>query len=120
VTVRVEQLAGLASTLLTQALATFFERDGDRALAVRRQDERIDTLHTAFFGELVKRLGTEPAEAAGLVHLLFCAKNIERIGDHATHIAEVAYQIATGREPPFERRKLDASSTISATDVTEL
>ena len=89
-------------------------------MVVREQDEQIDTLHTALFGELVARLGAEPAQAVGLVHLLFCAKNIERIGDHATHIAEAAYQIATGRKPESERRKLDQSSTMtSAASVNE-
>jgi phosphate transport system protein len=113
VVARIEELATLASQLLASALETFVEaRDPERALIVRRQDERIDTLHTVLFGELVAQLSSDPAQAVGLVHLLFCAKNIERIGDHATHIAEAAYRIATGHKPESERRKLDESSTI--------
>ncbi|MEO8467010.1 MAG: phosphate signaling complex protein PhoU [Gammaproteobacteria bacterium] len=114
VVVRVEELAALASKLLAGALETFSLRDPEGALAVRRQDEQIDTLHTALFGELVARLSADPPQAIGLVHLLFCAKNIERIGDHATHIAEAAYQIVTGRKPQPERKKLDQSSTMAS------
>jgi phosphate transport system protein len=49
--------------------------------------------------------------------LLFCAKNIERIGDHATHIAEAAYLIATGHRPEAERQRLDTSSTLTGGDL---
>lgn len=115
VVLRVQELASLAAEQLTGALDTFFARDAEGALAVRRQDERIDQLHTALFAALVARLSADPPQAVGLVHLLFCAKNIERIGDHATHIAEAAYQIATGHKPELERRKLDESSTIGST-----
>jgi phosphate transport system protein len=114
VVARMDELAALASRHLNAALETFFTRDAARAMLVREQDEQIDTLHTALFAELVARLSADPAQAVGLVHLLFCAKNIERIGDHATHIAEAAYQIATGRQPEPERRKLDESSTLKA------
>ena len=114
-----DQLAALASRHLEAALQTFFTRDAARAMLVREQDEQIDTLYTAMFGDLVARLSADPAQAVGLVHLLFCAKNIERIGDHATHIAEAAYQIVTGRQPEPERRKLDQSRTMSTGAKTE-
>jgi phosphate transport system protein len=119
VVAHMDELAALASRHLNAALETFFTRDAARAMLVREQDEQIDTLHTALFGELVARLSADPAQAVGLVHLLFCAKNIERIGDHATHIAEAAYQIATGRQPEPERRRLDQSSTMSTGAKTE-
>ncbi len=112
-----DQLAALASRHLEAALQTFFTRDAARAMLVREQDEEIDTLHTALFGNLVARLSADPAQAVGLVHLLFCAKNVERIGDHAAHIAEAAYQIATGRLPEAERRRLDQSSTLASPDA---
>ena len=114
---RMDELAGLASRHLDAALETFFTRNAAEAMRVREQDERIDTLHTALFANLVARLSANPAQTVGLVHLLFCAKNIERIGDHATHIAEAGYQIATGRQPEPERRKRDESSTLTAGGV---
>lgn len=108
-----QKLAALASDLLRHALATFVVRDAVQALAVRQQDESIDEMHTRIFRDLVSRMGADPTQVIGYVHLLFCAKNIERIGDHAAHIAEAAYLKATGRQPDSERRKLDQSSTVT-------
>jgi phosphate transport system protein len=111
-----DRLAGLASEHLKNALDTFSARDPEQALIVRQQDEKIDELYTQIFRDLVDRLSVDPTQAIGLVHLLFCAKNIERIGDHATHIAEAAYLIATGHRPEPERQRLDQSSTLSSDD----
>lgn len=110
---RMDEMAALAAEQLRRALATFAARDAEEALAVRRQDEAIDELHTAIFRDLVARMGTETAQVIGFVHLLFCAKNIERVGDHAAHVAEAAYVKATGRQPEAERRRLDESSSIT-------
>jgi phosphate transport system protein len=108
-----EKLASLASEQLKHALATFIARDAEEALLVRQNDEAIDELHSVIFRDLVSRMSPEQSHVIGFVHLLFCAKNIERIGDHATHIAEAAYLKATGRRPESERRKLDESSMIT-------
>ena len=110
---RLEHLASLAAKHLERALETFVARDAEQAMVVRQLDEKLDKLYTEIFGELVTRLSVDPAHAIGFVHLLFCAKNIERIGDHATHIAEAAYHIATGRRPEPERQRLDQSSTMA-------
>lgn len=107
-----DELATLAVDQLRQAVASFVARDANGAMAVREQDETTDLKHTAIFKDLVSRMGGEPLQVIGFVHLLFCAKNIERIGDHATNIAEAAYQKSTGRQPETERRKLDESSLI--------
>jgi phosphate transport system protein len=117
---RLDRLAGLASDHLKGALETFVARDPERALIIRTQDEMIDALYTEIFADLVSRLAVDPTLAIGFVHLLFCAKNIERIGDHATHIAEAAYLIATGHRPEPERRRLDQSSTMGEPRKPEL
>lgn len=117
---RLDQLAGLASDHLKAALESFTARDAERALIVRTQDEMIDALYTDIFADLVSGLKVDPAQAIGFVHLLFCAKNIERIGDHATHIAEAAYLIATGHRPDPERRRADQSSTMGEPRKPEL
>lgn len=109
-----EQLSELASQQLSNALKTFLARDAEQAMAVRQQDEAIDELHTVVFRDLVSRMGADPSQVIGFVHLLFCAKNIERIGDHATHIAEAAYVTATGHRPEAERRRLDQSSSLKS------
>lgn len=108
-----EALSTLASEQLRRALATFVSRDAEEALTVRQNDEAIDQMHTVIFRDLVSRMGADPTQVVGFVHLLFCAKNIERIGDHATHIAEAAYLKATGHRPEAERRKLDESSSVT-------
>ena len=110
---RMDEMAVLAAEQLRRAVATFVAGDADEALAVRREDESIDRLHTALFRELVARMGADPSQVLALVHLLFCAKNIERVGDHATHVAEAAYVKATGRQPDTERRRLDESSSVA-------
>ena len=83
-------------------------------MVVRQLDEKLDKLYTEIFWRTGRHAcSVDPAHAIGFVHLLFCAKNIERIGDHATHIAEAAYHIATGRRPEPERQRLDQSSTMA-------
>jgi phosphate transport system protein len=114
---RLDRLATLASDHLKGALDTFVARDAEQALIVRQQDEKIDALYTEIFKDLVGQLSIDPTQTIGFVHLLFCAKNIERIGDHATHIAEAAYLIATGHRPEAERQRLDTSSTLTGGDL---
>jgi phosphate transport system protein len=113
----IDKLAGLASDQIRRAIEAYLVQDPVEAMAVREQDERIDELHTVIFRDLVARMGGEQAQVVGFVHLLFCAKNIERIGDHATHIAEAAYLMATGHRPEGERRRLDQSSTMIASSA---
>jgi len=108
-----EQLAEMASSQLKGALAAYAVRDAGHALAVRKQDEEIDRLHTSVFRNIVARMNADQTQVVPFVHLLFCAKNIERVGDHATHIAEAAYLLATGYPPDGERRRLDESSNIT-------
>ena len=114
---RLDRLATLASDHLKGALDTFVARDAEQALIVRQQDEKIDALYAELFKDLVGQLSIDPTQTIGFVHLLFCAKNIERIGDHATHIAEAAYLIATGHRPELERQRLDTSSTLTGGDL---
>lgn len=114
---RMDQMAALAASQLQRALDTFAASDADAALAVRQQDEAVDELHTLLFREIVARMGGESNPTINFVHLLFSAKNIERVGDHAAHVAEAAYIKATGREPDMERQRLDESS--STGDLTQ-
>ena len=114
---RLDRLATLASDHLKGALDTFVARNAEQALIVRQQDEKIDALYAEIFKDLVGQLSIDPTQTIGFVHLLFCAKNIERIGDHATHIAEAAYLIATGHRPEAERQRLDTSSTLTSGDL---
>jgi phosphate transport system protein len=111
--ISLRQLGESALNQLRAALAAYTSRNPEAALAARDQDEDLDRLHTRVFREIVARTRGDQQKVVGFVHLLFCAKNIERVGDHAAHIAEDAYQLSTGHPPPTERRRLDESSSIT-------
>jgi len=68
------------------------------AVEVCRQDEEIDAVYTSLFRELLTYMMEDPRNITMCTHLLFCAKNIERIGDHATNIAETVYYLITGEQ----------------------
>jgi phosphate transport system protein len=70
----------------------------------------IDALNTSLFRELLTYMMEDPRNITFCTHTLFCAKNIERIGDHATNIAETVYYIVEGRSIPAERPKADVTS----------
>ncbi len=83
--------------------------DADRALEVWRSDERIDEIYNALFRELMTYMMEDPRNITPCAHLLFIAKNLERIGDHATNIAETVYYTARGQPLTETRPKGDAS-----------
>ena len=103
----------MASSQLKGALAAYAVRDAGHALAVRKQDEEIDRLHTSVFRNIVARMNADQTQVVPFVHLLFCAKNIERIGDHATNIAENLHYLITGTTLTDARPKQDNSSLTS-------
>lgn len=111
------RLAALAGDQLRDALATYQARDAEGALAVRKLDEKLDEAHTDVFRDIIARMGSDQNQVIGFVHLLFCAKNVERIGDHATHIAEAAYLKAKGSPPEGERQRRDLSSLVGGEDT---
>ena len=104
------KLADLASELLLAVLATYRDRDADAAEKIRRRDAELDELHTRAFRELLDVMAREPAAIPSCAHLLFIAKNIERIGDHATTIAENVWFLVHGEEQMEARPKRDDSS----------
>lgn len=116
---RIEQMSTLAQGQLRQVLAAYSDRDAAQAMAIRDADGEIDLLNTAFFKESIDYIARTYRDIAGTAHLLFCAKNIERIGDHVTNISENVYFIVTGTIPAQERKKLDTSSTINPAAETE-
>ena len=69
-------------------------------------------MHTSLFRELLTYMMEDPRNITACTHLLFCAKNIERIGDHATNIVETVYFIVTGEQLPPERPKEDESHRV--------
>lgn len=77
---------------------------------LRNDDERIDVKYTSVFRELLTYMMEDPRNITACTHLLFCAKNLERIGDHVTNIAENAYYVLTGEQLPAARPKTDETA----------
>jgi len=107
-----QALAELALTQLKDVLDTYASRSVERIGMVRDRDEQIDAMYTSLFRELLTYMMEDPRNITACTHLLFCAKNIERIGDHATNIAETVYYIVTGQQMPVERPKEDKSHRV--------
>lgn len=102
-------MAKLARTHLAGVLGALAAREAEALAAVRDDDERIDELYTGVFRELLTYMMEDPRSISSCTQLLFCAKNLERIGDHVTNIAEDAYYMITGNKLPIWRPKLDES-----------
>ena len=108
----IEHMAELALDQLKDVLDSYATRDTDRAEAVRARDEDIDAMYTSIFRELLTYMMEDPRNITFCTHLLFCAKNVERIGDHTTNIAETIHYLVTGESLDINRPKLET------TDIT--
>lgn len=109
-----EHLSELALVQLKEVLDVYTNRSADKANAIRERDNEIDAMYTSLFRELLTYMMEDPRNITSCTHLLFCAKNIERIGDHATNIAETIYYMATGAQPEGDRPKDDSANTVGA------
>jgi phosphate transport system protein len=104
------ELGNLALKQLAAVVAAFRERDATKAMQVWAQDEAIDDVHTGIYRRLIDFMRADPSRVPIGAHLLFIAKNIERIGDHATNVAESVYYLITGENLAGPRPKGDKSS----------
>jgi phosphate transport system protein len=107
----VDHMTDLVLTQIKDVLDAYARRDAAKALAVWRGDEEVDAVNNSLFRELLTYMMEDPRNISVCIHLLFCAKNIERIGDHATNIAETVHYMVEGRALPDERPKGDFTST---------
>jgi phosphate transport system protein len=110
----VESLGEIALDRIRQVLASYRDRNTQSALEVWNGDEEIDLRCTGLFRELLTYMMEDARSISYCIHLMFCAKNIERIGDHATNIAETVYYIAEGRPIADQRPKGDTTSFAAA------
>jgi phosphate transport system protein len=108
-----QALAELALTQLKEVLDVYASRSVERIEFVRDRDHQIDAMYTSLFRELLTYMMEDPRNITPCTHLLFCAKNIERIGDHATNIAETIYYVVTGDQMPADRPKEDKSHRVT-------
>ena len=109
----VEHMTDLVLGQLKSVLDAYAHRDDNKAMAVWRGDEEIDAVCTSVFRELLTYMMEDPRNITFCIHLMFCAKNIERMGDHATNIAETVHYIIDG-SPITERRPKGDTTTIPA------
>ena len=106
-----KHMVELALSQLKDVLDAFAERDADKAVAVWRRDERIDAMYNSLFRELLTYMMEDPRKIGLCTHLLFAAKNIERIGDHTTNIAEEVHFLVHGVALADDRPKGDDTAS---------
>lgn len=94
----VKNMTGLVMRQVKDALDAYAARDAKAAIAVCNHDDEVDAMYTSLFRELLTYMMEDPRNITPCTHLLFCAKSLERIGDHATNIAERAYYLQTGKQ----------------------
>ena len=107
----IEHMTELVLTQIKEVLDAYARRDVAKAMEVWRADEEVDAVNNSLFRELLTYMMEDPRNISLCTHLLFCAKNIERMGDHATNIAETIYYMVEGYILPDDRPKGDHTST---------
>ena len=91
------EMARIATEMVHDVLTAFVERDAEAAVRVCERDRAVDDFYNSIFRTLLTFMMENPGNISQSTHLLFIAKNVERIGDHATNIAEMVYYAATGQ-----------------------
>jgi phosphate transport system protein len=109
----VEHMASLVLGQLKQVLDAFVAHDVASAHTVWKSDEQVDAMCTSLFRELLTYMMEDPRNITFCIHLMFCAKNIERMGDHTTNIAETVYYMVEGRPLEDPRPKGDTTAFAS-------
>lgn len=94
----VKHMTDLVARQLKNSLDAYASRDAAAAVDVCSHDSEVDAMHTSLFRELLTYMMEDPRNITQCIHLLFCTKSLERVGDHATNIAEAAYYLETGRQ----------------------
>jgi phosphate transport system protein len=115
----VEHMTELVLTQIKDVLDAFSRRDVAKAVQVWRSDAQVDAVNNSLFRELLTYMMEDPRNISVCIHLLFCAKNIERMGDHATNIAETIYYIVEGHALTDERPKGDTTSSTNIPYLNE-
>lgn len=107
----IPEMARVVVEIIRDTLDAFVDRDAEKALAILQRDQQVDEFYNSLFRSLLTFMMENPHYITPSTHLLFVAKNLERIGDHATSVAEMVYFTATGQRPA-ERPKTDMTSSV--------
>jgi phosphate transport system protein len=109
----IPRMGWLVQNILHEVMEAFIERDAAKALAAWQKDEEVDETYSGLFRELLTHMMEDPRNISACTHLLFIAKNIERIGDHATNVAETVYYMVRGEPLDAIRPKGDNTSLLT-------
>lgn len=106
----IPRMSRLALQIVKGVLDAYIAKDAEAARAAWRRDEEVDEMYNSLFREMLTYMMEDPRNIGPCTHLLFVAKNIERIGDHATNVAEIVYFLVHGRSLDEERPKGDTTN----------
>ena len=109
----IQALGEQAGALFADVIEAWRDRDAEHAYTVWQQDAELDRRHNALFAGLLETMAAQPPQVPGCAHLMFIAKNLERIGDHATNIAEQLHFVVHGQPLAESRRKQDSTSSMT-------
>jgi phosphate transport system protein len=111
----IPRMGWLVQKIIKDVLSAYGSRDAQKALAAWQSDEEVDETYSGLFRELLTHMMEDPRNIGSCTHMLFIAKNIERVGDHATNIAETVYYMVVGEPLDAVRPKSDSTSTMTVT-----
>lgn len=106
----IPRMGEMVRHMIDDILTAYAQNDADLAYEVWRRDQEVDELYNSMFRELLTYMMEDPRSITSCTHLIFMAKNIERIGDHMTNIAEIIIYQVTGHAPTESRPKGDKTS----------
>ena len=113
----IERMSGIVREMIGDVLDAFVARDTAMAYEIRDRDEQVDQLHNTMFREMLTYMMERPENITPCMHLLFIAKNVERMGDHTTGIAEQIIYMVDGALPDDNRQKGDETAFFSGDEA---
>lgn len=108
----IERMSSIVQEMTRGVVDAYVSRDLDMAIHWRSRDEEVDIIHNTLFRELLTYMMENPRNITSCMHLLFIAKNFERMGDHTTNIAEQVHYMVSGEYPDDDRPKGDLTASI--------
>jgi phosphate transport system protein len=106
----IARMGRLVQQIIKDTLDAFSDHDADKAIAAWKRDQDVDDMYNSLFRELLTYMMEDPRNIGPSTHLMFIAKNIERIGDHATNVAEIIHFLVRGEDIAEARPKSDKTS----------
>ncbi len=100
-----KRMIEVTEEMIKEVITAYINLDVEKAMAVWHRDQEVDEMYTSYFRELLTYMMEDPRNISACTQLLFAAKNIERVGDHATNIAEMVYYLVHGKQVPGPQEK---------------